>query len=129
MFSERLELCRPFQSLKDFPKEPPGDLRRYGTTDPCFGVKALQNAQKRSWTEQANYERRCAYRKWISVVSANPMAFEVSRLQILAGPMEFAKGGLAASISDCLGNKSSSTLHSRAGPMVRYIKFCSDRGI
>ena len=119
----------PLPVLEGPSEEPSGDIRRYGTTDPCFGVKALQNAQKRSWTEQANYERRCAYRKWISVVSANPMAFEVSRLQILAGPMEFAKGGLAESIADCLGNKSSNTLHSRAGPMVRYIKFCTDRGI
>ena len=101
----------------------------YGRSDPSFGTRALQNAHRRSWQEQLNYERRCAYRKWISIVAANPMAFEVARLQILSGPMEFAKGGLAESISDALGNKSSSTLHARAGPLIRYIKFCSDRGV
>ena len=60
---------------------------------------------------------KCAYRKWIAIVSENAMAFEVARLQMLSGPMEFAKGGLAESIHDALGNKSSSTLHSRAGPI------------
>lgn len=55
------------------------------------------------------------------------MAFEVARLQILSGPMECAKGGLAESTSDALGNKSSSTLHARAGSLVGYIKIFPDR--
>ena len=105
------------------------ELNRPGLEDPNFSTKALQNAQKRSWQDQVNYERKCAYRKWISIVSSNPMAFEVARQQILSGPMEFAKGGLAESISDCLGSKSSSTLHSRAGPLLRFLKFCADRDL
>ena len=109
------------------PADTSPDTQIYGRADPSFGTRALQNAHRRSWQEQLNYERRCAYRKWISIVAANPMAFEVARLQILSGPMEFAKGGLAESISDALGNKSSSTLHARAGPLIRYLKFCSDR--
>ena len=102
-------------------------LQTYGVSASCFGARALQNAHSRSWHEQLNYERRCAYRKWITIVASNPMAFEVARLQMISGPMEFAKGGLSESISDALGNKSSSTLHSRAGPLIRYMKFCSDR--
>ena len=98
-------------------------------SDRNFSVKALQNAHRRSWSEQINYDRKCAYRKWIAIVSENVMAFEVARLQMLSGPMEFAKGGLAGSIHDALGNKSSSTLHARAGPLLRYIKFYADRGI
>ena len=98
-------------------------------SDRNFSVKALQNAHRRSWSEQINYDRKCAYRKWIAIVSENVMAFEVARLQMLSGPMEFAKGGLAESIHDALGNKSSSTLHARAGPLLRYIKFYADRGI
>ena len=81
------------------------EAQRYKTADPCFGARALQNAQKRSWKDQLSYERRCAYRKWVSIVSSNSMAFEVARLQILSGPMQFAKGGLAESIADSLGNK------------------------
>ena len=107
----------------------PDKLSRPGLDDPNFSTKALQNAQKRSWQDQLNYERKCAYRKWISIVSSNPMAFEVARQQILPGPMEFAKGGLAESIGDSLGNKSSSTLHSRAGPLLRFLKFCADRDL
>ena len=57
------------------------------------------------------------------------MAFDVARLQILSGPMEFARGGLSETIRDALGNRASSTLHSRAGPLLRYIKFYSDRGL
>ena len=98
-------------------------------SDRNFSVKALHNAHRRSWSEQINYDRKCAYRKWIAIVSENAMAFEVARLQMLSGPMEFAKGGLAESIHDALGNKSSSTLHARAGPILRYIKFCTDRNV
>ena len=98
-------------------------------SDCNFSVKALHNAHRRSWSEQINYDRKCAYRKWIAIVSESVMAFEVARLQMLSGPMEFAKGGLAESIHDALGNKSSSTLHARAGPLLRYIKFYSDRGV
>ena len=94
------------------------EAQRYRTADPCFGVRVLQNARKRSWKDQLNYERRCASRKWVSIVASNPMAFEVARLQILAGPMEFAKGGLAESIawqqviqhSSCQGGSASQVL-------------------
>ena len=117
----------PMPVLEELPADKPA-TQTYGRSDPSFGTRALQNAHRRSWQEQLKYERRCACRKWISIGAANPMAFEVARLQILSGPMEFAKGGLAESISDALGNKSSSTVHARAGPLIRYIKFCSDRG-
>ena len=46
-------------------------------SDRNFSVKALHNAQRRSWSEQINYDRKCAYRKWIAIVSENVMAFEV----------------------------------------------------
>eukprot|EP00435_Cladocopium_sp_Y103_P044655 s723_g12.t1 len=119
----------PLPAVEGMSTDDATSSQAYARSDPSFGPKALQNAHKRSWHEKVDYERKCAYRKWISIVSANPMAFEVARLQILSGPMEFAKGGLAESISDALGNKSSSTLHSRAGPLLRFIKFCNDRDI
>lgn len=81
--------------------------------DKSFAVKAMHDAHKRSWSDQISYERKCAYRKWIAIVSENAMAFEVARLQMLSGPMEFAKGGLSETVRDALGFKSSSTLHSR----------------
>ncbi len=62
-------------------------------------------------------------------MSENAMAFDVARLQILSGSMEFARGGLSETIRDALGNKASSALHSRAGPLLRYIKFYSDIGL
>ena len=91
--------------------------------DRSFSIKAIHRAHKRSWSEQITYERKCAYRKWIAIVSENAMAFDVARLQMLSGPMEFARGGLAETIRDALGNKASSTLRARAGPLLRYIKF------
>ena len=94
-----------------------------------YAYRAMENAHKRSMTEQLSYERKCAYRKWLSIVAVNPMAFEVSRMHILSGPMEYAKGGLAGTINDCLGDKSSSTLHNRAGPLPRYVKFWTDKTV
>ena len=98
------------------------------TSDASYGVRAIRNAHQRSWQDQLTYERKCAYRKWISIVAVNALAFEVARLQYLSGPLEYGKGGLAQSIRDCLGDKSSSTLHARAGPLLRYLKFWEDRG-
>ena len=43
--------------------------------------------------------------------------------------MEFAKGVLAETISDSLGNKSSSTPRARAGPLIRFLQFCSERDV
>ena len=54
----------------------------------------------------------------------NAMAFDVARLQILSGPMEFARGGLSETIRDALGNTASSTLHSRGGPLLRVSRVC-----
>ena len=115
--------------LLEQPQPEPFESKFAIGSDRNFSVKALHNAHRRSWSEQINYDRKCAYRKWIAIVSENAMAFEVARLQMLSGPMEFAKGGLAESIHDALGNKSSSTLHARAGPILRYIKFCTDRNV
>ena len=98
-----------------------------GETAESYAFKAIKNAHKRSVTEQLSYERRCANRKWLSVVAVNPMAFEIARVHYLSGPMEFARGGLSESIKDALGDKASSTLHNRAGPLLRYVKFWSER--
>ena len=49
--------------------------------DRSFSLKAIHRAHKRSWSEQITYERKCAYRKWIAIVSENAMAFDVARLQ------------------------------------------------
>ena len=93
--------------LLEQPQPEPFESKFAIGSDRNFSVKALHNAHRRSWSEQINYDRKCAYRKWIAIVSENAMAFEVARLQMLSGPMEFAKGGLAESIHDALGNKSS----------------------
>ena len=123
------ELCHRFLLWKGQMRVCRTSWNRPGLDNPNFSTKAFQNVQKHSWQDQLNYERKYAYRKWISIVSSNPMAFEVARQQILSGPMEFAKGGLAESIGDSLGNKSSSTLHSRASPLLRFLKFCADRDL
>ena len=42
---------------------------------------------------------------------------------------QFATGGLIESISDCLADRATSTLHQRAGPLARYVKFWKGRDV
>ena len=42
--------------------------------------------------------------------------------------MKYAQGGLLESVHDALASKATATLHSRAGPILRYVKFWQDVG-
>jgi len=94
-----------------------------------IGVKAAKHADDRLWSDKLSWERKCAYKKWVSIILRQVGAFDIARQQATCHTMEFARGGLLESVKDSLGTKASSTLHSRAGPILQYIQFCEDRGL
>ncbi|CAL1157038.1 unnamed protein product [Cladocopium goreaui] len=94
-----------------------------------IGVKAAKHADDRLWSDKLSWERKCAYKKWVSIILRQVGAFDIARQQATCHTMEFARGGLLESVKDSLGTKASSTLHARAGPILQYIQFCEDRGL
>ena len=92
------------------------------------GLRAASNIDNRLWAEKLSWERKAAYKKWSAIILHEVGAWEITRLEIQCKSMEFARGGLLESISDALGSKATSTLHSRASPILHYIKFYKDRG-
>ena len=92
------------------------------------GLKLLKACDEKLWTERLSTERKAAVRKWTSLVSSEPMAWEVAIQHFCQGSMIYASGALSDSIRDSLAAKASSTLHARANPLFRYAKFCGEHG-
>ena len=91
-------------------------------------LKFATTADNKLWHEKLSWERKCAYKKWCSLILTNVGAWQISRQVAASGALNFARGGLMDSVSDALANKASSTLHNRAGPLIRFAKFWRDRG-
>ena len=105
---------------------------RMENSDTAFkkaGLKLLKACDERLWTDRLSSERKAAIRKWTSLVSSEPMAWEVAVRHFSQGAMIFASGGLNESIRDSLAAKASNTLHARANPLFRFAKFCSEHGL
>lgn len=92
------------------------------------GLRAASNIDNRLWAEKLSWERKAAYKKWSAIILHEVGAWEIARLEIQCKSMEFARGGLLESIADALGSKATSTLHSRASPLLQYISFYKERG-
>ena len=94
-----------------------------------MGLKAVKTSDQRLWGQKISYERKAAYKKWMSLIAVQYNAWLVGRQQMSEGLMKFAQGGLTESVKDCLATRATSTLHARAGPLIRYVQFCRERDI
>ena len=79
-----------------------------------------------SWEETMASQRVSSIRKWVGIMSAGLDSFVLGRQLALDGPH-------ATSLSDCLrhvfSDKATGTLHGRAGPILRYIKWCQHESL
>ena len=107
------------------------NVKSFASEDSIFqsaGLKFAKSTDERIWRERLSWERKCAYKKWTALVLEDIGSWEIGRQVATSGPLNFAKGGLAESIHDALGNKATATLHSRAGPLMRYVQFWKNIG-
>ena len=63
------------------------------------GLKLLKACDEKLWTERLSTERKAAVRKWTSLVSSEPMAWEVAIQHFCQGSMIYASGALIATAS------------------------------
>ena len=77
-----------------------------------------------SWSSKQDANREAALVKWQRIIMAHPMSFEVARAFFNSLKLGVHTGRLLDDLRNVFATKSSATLHSRAGPILRYLKFC-----
>lgn len=93
-----------------------------------IGLRAAKAGDKRLWEDRLSWERKCAYKKWRGLICIKISAWDIGRKVANSRDLEFARGGLNESVKDALSTRATSTLHARAAPLLKYVKFCRDRG-
>ena len=80
------------------------------------------------WERRLLAQRETAIYKWKKIVLLEPMQFEVTRNFWTSVRGGFSTGRLTETLQNVFAGKSTSTLNSRAGPILRYIAFCKRHG-
>ena len=78
------------------------------------------------WDVHLDSQRNAALAKWHRITMSEPMAFEVCRSYFNSVNSGLHKGRLQDDLKNIFAGKSTSTLHSRAGPFMRYLFFCTN---
>lgn len=76
-----------------------------------------------------SWDPKCACKKWLSIVTTELGAWEVVRQMAASGSLELGRGNLAESIYDSFADKATSTLHCRAGPLIKYISYWKEKNL
>ena len=106
----------------------PEVTRMQGRLD-AAGAKFAKRAKHATWDAKETEEKNFALFKWLRIIERGPWDCAVSRDFLRARLLGLGAGELIDSISDALAAKSTSTLHARAGPILRYVAFCESEGI
>ena len=83
----------------------------------------LAKCKHDSWEQMQSEERNLAVNKWVRIVATSPMSFQVARDFFTSKASGLTTGNLAASISDALSVKATSTVHSRANSIIRFVSW------
>ncbi|CAE7775394.1 unnamed protein product, partial [Symbiodinium sp. CCMP2592] len=81
-----------------------------------------------SWEEKLTDNRRAAVAKWEALLMAHGEHFDCYR-GVSGDASAGRKADLVQTLKDCFAGKASATLHSRVGPMMRYVKFTKSAGL
>ena len=93
------------------------------------GLRAVDASDKRLWQERLSWERKCACKKWCSLILMKISAWAIGMAVASGNSMQYASGGLMESVVDALASRATSTLHARAGPLLKFAKFWRDKGM
>ena len=93
------------------------------------GIKYGRQSDELVWQAQVSAERKAGIKKWLSLVLSAPLAWQVTR-DVTAGGRQLQLGYLLGeSVTDALAGKATSTVHARAGPLLRFWAYCRRAGI
>ena len=81
-----------------------------------------------SWETKLSNNRLAAIHKWTTVIKCAPLDFGVIRLLYVAKKAGLDHSTVGQTLENVFAGKGTGTLHSRAGPILRYIKYWKGRG-
>ena len=93
------------------------------------GITLKSSNDTRLWSEKLSWERKTAYKKWSTLIAKSFNSWEICRQIWTGDEVKASQGGLIESLKDALGNKASSTIHARAGPLIQYVNFHETNGL
>ena len=105
------------------------DLTGLDRQESVFDVhcrKLFCRLPKIEWDALLDSQRNAALAKWHRIVMSDPMSFEVCRFYFNSVNSGLHKGRLQDDLKNIFAGKSTSTLHSRAGPLMRFLHYCSN---
>ena len=105
----------------------PGDDLEHTEPPSVFDVqcrKLFCKMPKIEWDAHLDTQRNAALAKWHRIVMTDPMSFEVCRSFFQSVKSGLHHGRLQDDLKNVFAGKSTSTLHSRAGPVLRYLHYC-----
>ena len=92
-------------------------------------IPRVKASHDKVWEKQLTWDRKCACKKWLTIITTELGAWEVVRQLAASRSMELGRGNLVESVYDSFAAKATSTLHNRAGPIIKYIAFWKDKGL
>ena len=93
------------------------------------GLRAVSSSDQRLWQDRLSWERKCACKKWCSLILMKLSAWAIGRTVAAGSGVQYARGGLMESVVDSLSSRATATLHCRAGPLLKFAKYWRDRGV
>ena len=79
-----------------------------------------------SWDGLLNTQRIAAIRKWVGIISASPLCFDLGRRWNRLDPLG---ASLAEGLKNVFADKATGTLHARAGALLRLVAWCHKSGL
>ena len=93
------------------------------------GLRAKKHCDEKLWQQSLSDERKAAIAKWMATTTRRPMAWEVCIRHFSSGQGIGSSISFLETLTDTLGKEESGTLHSRAKPLIRFMKFCRQEGV
>ena len=102
-----------------------------GTGSSACAVSAVPSArllskstQKIPWTKKLADHRMAGIKKWVALIEKYPKSFQCGKQW-----MDDFQCDLGDVVMDVLSKKATSTIHDRAGPLLRYVYWCKQKGM
>ena len=128
---KRLAVCGPLGPAS-VAVTAPEKSQGLGAVHSAFSVAGLKFGRQSDevvWQAQLSAERKAGFKKWLSMILAAPLAWQVTR-DVTAGGRQLQLGYmLGESVRETLAGKATSTIHARAGPLLRFWAHCRKAGI
>ena len=97
---------------------------------PCYmnaGLKLDRVSKGQTWHEKLDASRALGLKKWLTILTAGGVAFDMVQQHFAV--QSASQILLIDALELALTSKSTSTLHARANPVIRLMKWCKDHAL